>query len=51
MLYLSKLVQTVEEMKKVAVILDATDLARRNKSAGFSQAATTTALPAENVDD
>lgn len=35
--YVSKLVQTVYEMEKIAVILDAKDIAKRHGAAGFSQ--------------
>jgi hypothetical protein len=35
--YVSKLVQTVYEMEKIAVILDAKEIARRHSATGFSQ--------------
>jgi len=49
--YVSKLVQTVYEMEKIAVILDAKEIAKRHGTAGFSQVKTVTSKPAAEEDD
>jgi hypothetical protein len=49
--YVSKLVQTVYEMEKVAVILDAKEIAKRHGTAGFSQVKTVTIKSAAEEDD
>lgn len=49
--YLSKLVQTVYEMEKIAVILDAEEIAKRHGTAGFSQLRTVNSkLEADEVE-
>jgi hypothetical protein len=47
--YISKLVKTVDEMEKVAFILDAKEIAKR-RSAGFAQTPVTTVREAEDDD-
>jgi len=49
--YVSKLVQTVYEMEKVAVILDAKEIAKRRGTAGFSRVKTVTSKFAAEDDD
>jgi hypothetical protein len=49
--HLSKLVQTVDEMKRVAVILDAKEIARRHSATGFSQLKIANIISKSEVDD
>jgi hypothetical protein len=49
--YLSKLIQTVDEMKRVAVILDAKEIARRHSATGFSQLKIANIISKSEVDD